>query len=85
MALIRCVYSPAGFQYLRLFPFGVYIEKKTQADNSPCFKALHRDCSVTELFIFLISACGFPIAVVGLWRVGGKVPQRSGRGVGSSS
>lgn len=85
MAHIKWVYSPAGFQYLQLFPFGVYIEKKTQADNSSCFKTLHGDCSVTELFIFRISTCGFPISVVGLRRAGGKVPQRSGGSVGSSS
>lgn len=89
MAHIRWVYSPAVSQYLRVFPFGVYIERKTQADNSPCFKAVqwgsHGDCSVTELFVFLIITCGFSIAVVGLWRAGGKVPQRWGRGVGISS
>lgn len=85
MSHIRWVYLPAGFQYLQLFPFGVYIDKNTQADNSPCSKALHGDRSVAELFIFLISTCGFPIAVVGLWRARGKVPQRSGEGFGSSS
>lgn len=70
---------------MQLFPFGVYIEKNTQADNSPCFKALQEDCSVTEIFIFIINTCCFPIAVVRLWRAGGKVPQRSGEDFGSFS
>lgn len=56
------------------FLFGFYIEKKTRADSVPWFKAFHGDFSVTELFFFLVSACGFATAVVGLWRAGGKVP-----------
>lgn len=35
-----------------------------QADDFPWFKALHGDCSVTELF--LMSTCGFLTAAVGL-------------------
>lgn len=56
-----------------------------QADDFPWFKALHGDCSVTELFLFLMSTCGFLTAAVGLSKAEGKISWRSGKSVGSSS
>lgn len=47
-----------------------------------------RHSSVTELFLFLMSACDFPTAAVGLWRSGGLEGRSLGdqaEGVGSSS
>lgn len=77
MVHIKMSIFSSCFSILVIIPVWVlYWEENTGQAVFPWFKALHRDCSVTELFLFLTSTCGFPTAVVGLWRAGGKVPQR---------
>lgn len=59
--------------------FGFYIEKKTEADSIPCFKALfcHWAFPFSNECLWFSHCCSWAVEE---WRAGGKVPWRPGRG-----